>query len=339
MINNYRYIFVYLLIFLPSLLLAGFPKVGTTAAPFLKIGVGARAVALGGNFTALANDVTALYWNPAGITSVPSLAFAATHTSWFANITHDAVQLVVPVGNNSSFGVDLIYLSSGDIEQTTLEEQDGNGILYNATDLALGFAYARKLTDRFSVGVKAKFIRQTIYNEEATSIAFDFGTMYQTGFYGLRIGMNMANFGGSMTMSGDDLLILNEDPISGEPIETNLKTESWPLPIIFRLGLAMDLIGTGQKSLMQNEYHRITISFDGVHPNDNYEIFGGGVEYMWNDFFALRVGYQYTQEVQNFSFGGGLQFKLSGINFTIDYAYASFGDLDAVQRFSAGLSL
>jgi len=241
--------------------------------------------------------------------------------------------------SGTSFGIDFIYLSSGDIEQTTIEEQEGNGIFYNATDLALGLAYAQKLTDRFSVGVKAKFIRQTIYNEEATSIAFDFGTMYQTGFYGLRIGMNMANFGGSMTMTGDDLLILNEDPISGEPVETNLKTESWPLPIIFRLGLAMDLIGVGQKSLMQNEYHRITISLDGVHPNDNYEIFGGGVEYMWNDFFALRLGYQYTQEVQNFSFGGGLQFKLSGIDFTIDYAYASFGDLDAVQRFSAGLSL
>ena len=327
-----------LIVFSPALLMAGFPKVGTTAAPFLKIGVGARAIALGGNFTALANDVTALYWNPAGITHLSSAAFSATHTNWFAGITHDAVQLAAPLGENAALGVDFIYLSSGDIEQTTFEEQDGNGIYYNVTDLALGLTYSRRLTDRFSVGIKAKYIRQTIFNEEATTVAFDFGTIYQTDFYGLRIGMNMANFGGSMTMTGDDLLVLNNDPVTGDPVETHLKTESWPLPIVFRLGLAIDLMG-GTETLLPSEYHRLTLAVDGVHPNDNNETVGAGLEYMWNDFLALRLGYQHNRDVQDFSFGGGLQFRLSGIRFTVDYAYAAFGDLDTVQRFSAGMEL
>ena len=187
--NRYhRYFnFVIMMVIFPISLYAGFPKVGTTAAPFLKIGIGARAVALGGNFTAIANDVSAMYWNPAGITEIGNISLAATHTSWFAGISHDAIQLAVPIGNFSAMGLELIYLTSGDIEQTTIQEQDGNGIYYDVSDLALALAYAIKLTDRFAVAVKGKFIRQTIYNEEASSFAFDFGTIYKTEFNGFSV--------------------------------------------------------------------------------------------------------------------------------------------------------
>lgn len=326
-----------LIVVFPVFLFAGFPKAGTTAAPFLKIGVGARAVALGGNFTAIANDVSAIYWNPAGITEIGKKSLAATHTSWFAGISHDAVQMAIPLGDFSAMGLELIYLTSGDIEQTTIEEQDGNGIFYDVTDLALGLAYAMKLTDRFAVAVKGKFIRQTIYNEEASAFAFDFGTIYRTEFNGLRIGMNLANFGGSMTMTGNDLLEVKEDPITGQQIDYNLKTESWPLPIVFRVGIAIDIFGE-REALIQNRLNRITLAIDGSHPNDNYETIGTGIEYEWNELLALRVGYKHNHEVEDLSFGGGLYFILSGIKFNVDYAYANYGDLDTVQRFTAGLT-
>ena len=321
----------------PVFLYAGFPKVGTTAAPFLKIGVGARAVALGGNFTAVANDVSAMYWNPAGISEISNTSMAATHTSWFAGISHDVVQMAVPIGVFSAIGLELIYLSSGDIEQTTIEEQDGNGIFYDVTDLALALAYAMKLTDRFAVAVKGKLIRQTIYNENASAFAFDFGTIYRTEFNGLRIGMNLANFGGSMTMTGNDLLEVKEDPITGQQIEYNLKTESWPLPIVFRVGIAIDIFGE-KEAIFQNRMNRITLAIDGNHPNDNYETIGAGIEYEWNGILALRLGYKHNHDIEDISFGGGLKFILGGIRFNVDYAYADYGDLDAVQRFTAGLT-
>jgi hypothetical protein len=326
------------LIIMPlSLTAAGFSKVGTTAAPFLKIGVGARAVALGGNFVALANDATALYWNPAGIAILNKFSISATHTRWFADITHGALQLAVPLSGASAIGLDVVYLTSGDIEQTTLLEQDGNGIFYDVTNFSLGIAYAQILTDRFSVAIKGKYIREAIYNEEASTFAVDFGTIYKTGFKGLKIGMNLANFGGSMQMTGDDLAILREDPITGEEVQTNLKTETWPLPIIFRVGIALDIIGK-EAGFMHNDQNRITLAIDGNHPNDNRETIGFGLEYEWNELLALRMGYRNNHDVEKFTFGGGFNLILGGINFKINYAYADYGDLDSIQRFTAGLA-
>ncbi len=315
----------------------GFPKVGTTAAPFLKIGVGARAVAMGGNFVALANDASALFWNPAGITLLEKISVSATHTSWFAGMTHGAVQLAVPMSESAALGIDVTYLTSGEIEQTTLQEQNGNGIFYDASDFAMGFTYARRLTERFSVALKGKYIRQTIFNEEASTFAIDFGTIFKTGFNGLRIGMNMANFGGNMQMTGDDLSNVVADPLTGRDVDNQLKTESWPLPIVFRVGLAVDLIGHTE-GFMTDPQNRLTLALDGTHPNDNNETVGLGLEYAWDELLMLRAGYINNHDVANLSYGGGLKLRLGGVDFVIDYAYADFGDLDNVQRFSAGLA-
>ncbi|MFQ5585075.1 MAG: PorV/PorQ family protein [Calditrichia bacterium] len=336
MMSYFKLIVPWLL--LPLLLFGGgFSKVGTTAAPFLKIGAGARAVALGGNFVALANDATALYWNPAGITAVGSVSISGTHTEWFADISHDFVALVAPLGNQSALGVDFIYLGSGDIEQTTVDEQDGNGIFYRVTDLALGLTYARRLTDRFSVAFKGKFIRQKIFREEASSFALDFGTLFDTGFKGLRIGMNLANFGKSMQMDGSDLAVLQDNSSTGESVETRLKTESWPLPVVFRVGIALDIVGN-ENGLTLSNRNRLTLTVDGTHPNDNKETVGTGLEYVWNDLLALRGGYLYNHDVQDFTFGGGLNLVVAGWRVNIDYAYANFGDLNSIQRFTIGFA-
>jgi type IX secretion system protein PorV len=325
------------LILLPVFVFAGFPKAGTVAAPFLKIGAGARAIALGGNYVGIANDVTALYWNPAGITKLDRISFSATHTQWFADIKHNAVMFSVPIDNSSAFGIEVLHLTSGDIEQTTIDEQEGNGIFYDATDFSMGVAYARALTDRFSVAVKGKYITQTLYNEESSTFAIDFGTIYKTEFKGLTIGMNLANFGGNMQMVGNDLSRAEVDPNTGQEFETQFKTESWPLPIIFRVGIAMDIVGN-EETFFPNEENRLTLAIDGNHPNDNNETLGAGLEYVWNDLLALRMGYKGNHDSENFSFGGGLNLILSGLHFNFDYAYGDLGDLDTVQRFTAGIA-
>ena len=328
---------VLLFILFPVFLFAEFPKAGTVAAPFLKIGVGARAVALGGNYVGLANDASALYWNPAGITNLDKISFSATHTKWFAGITHNAVMFALPIDDNSAFGIEILHLTSGDIEQTTIDEQEGNGIFYDATDFSMGIVYARKLTNRFSVAVKGKYITQTLYNEESSTFAIDFGTVYRTDFKGLTIGMNLANFGGSMQMVGNDLSLAEENPDTGQEFETFLKTESWPLPIIFRIGIAINIVGN-EESFFPNEENRLTVAVDGNHPNDNSETIGAGIEYEWNDLLALRMGYKGNHDVENFSFGGGLNLIISGLHFNFDYAYGDLGDLDTVQRFTAGIA-
>jgi len=331
-------IYFTLLLLVPSLLIAGiFPKAGTTAAPFLKIGVGARAVALGENFVALANDASALYWNPAGITQLDKISFSATHTNWFAGITHGAVTLAVPFNDESAIGLEVTYLTSGDIEQTTLQEQEGNGIFYDATDFSMGLTYARMLTDKFSVAVKGKYIQQSIFNEEASTFAFDFGTLYKTDFKGMTIGMNMTNFGGNMQMDGNDLSVTREDPLTGQIVETVLKTGQWPLPILFRVGVAVNIMDN-MEGFVTNSENRITLAIDGTHPNDNNETLGLGLEYEWNELLALRTGYKNNHDVQDFSFGGGLKLRMAGVKVSIDYAYADYNDLDSVQRFTANFA-
>ena len=147
----------------------------------------------------------------------------------------------------------------------------------------------------------------------------------------------MSNFGGNMQMIGNDLSQAQTDPESGQEYESVLKTETWPLPIIFRIGLAIDLMGSNE-SFFQNPENRITLAVDGNHPNDNNETIGLGVEYEWNNTLALRSGYKHNHDVENLSFGAGLKFRVSGLLINIDYAYADFGDLENVQRFTAGIS-
>ena len=138
-------------------------RVGTRGANFLEIGVGARGLALGGAYTALAEGVTALYWNPAGIAELegPAAAFSIADLYGDAGISHTFAGGIMPVGSNGAFGIALTQLSSGDIQRTTELFPDGGdpafGNTFSYTASAAGLYYARRLTDRLGLGVGVKF--------------------------------------------------------------------------------------------------------------------------------------------------------------------------------------
>ena len=152
-------------------------KAGTTVAQFLKIGVGARAMGMAGANTATAGDVYGLYWNPASVTDVKNITFAGVYSNWFADIKHQFFGLVLPVGSNQNIGVQVIALNMDPIEVTTVSDPDGTGVFYEASDLAIGVTWASTLTNYFSIGLTGKYIQQTIYNESASTYAFDVGSM------------------------------------------------------------------------------------------------------------------------------------------------------------------
>src|SRR3990172_5369825 len=114
----------------------GFSKVGTAAAQFLKIGVGARAMGLGGSFTAIANDVSSLYWNPAGITNIPEFSLSVSHTEWFADISHDFAGIVYPLSSSDIIALNVIALNTGEQEVTTVTQPEGTGVFYDVSDLS-----------------------------------------------------------------------------------------------------------------------------------------------------------------------------------------------------------
>jgi len=316
--------------------LMGFDNVGTTAAQFLKLEVGARAAGLGGNFVALADDPTALYWNPAGIALLEGPAFTAAHVEWLVDITHDFAGFAMPAGDGA-IGVSVIALNTGRWEQTTVAEPEGTGIFVDFSGVSIGFSYARQMTDRFSFGLTGKYVTEKAFNVSAQTAAVDLGTLLDVGYKTLRIGMSITNFGGRMQLSGRDLLTpvdTNSDELADA--DASLSTDSWSLPLRFRVGMAMDLVGFNG-ALAENEDHRVTVSVDGMHPNDNVESLGVGLEYTLAGMASLRTGYKANHDSEDFTFGGGIRFTVSEVDLGIDYSYSDLGDLEDVQRASITL--
>jgi hypothetical protein len=290
-----KYILIFIIIAIQAVSYAGdFSKVGTAAAQFLKIGVGARATALGGSFTAIANDVSTIYWNPAGITNLNGFSLAVTHNQWFADISHDFAGIVYPLSSSDVVALHVVALNTDEQEVTTVTQPEGTGIYYDVSDLAIGLTYARTLTDRFSVGLTVKYIQQNLYNESANTFAIDLGTYLRTGFHDFIIAMNMSNFGGNMQLEGRDLITITDlnNQVSGNyNPDARLKTEPWPLPLTFRVGISMNLVG-GNDPIVASEQNRFTLAVDGVHPNDNTEKVNVGGEYAWDETVFARVGYK-----------------------------------------------
>lgn len=309
-------------------------KVGSTAAPFLNIGIGPRAIAMGGGFSATANDVTALYWNPAGISRTEYNEAMFAHTSWFADITFNWAGAKVNLGSLGAVGLSVTYLDYGKMEVTTLREQDGTGEFFTAKDMSLALSYAYNLTDRFSIGGSVKYINQSIWNTSANAIAFDLGTLFYSEIFNTRIAATISNFGTDMQLSGKDLLVLYDiDPNiygNNDQILANLRTDSYPLPLLFRVGVALDLLNT--------QMNKVTVGVDALHPNDNSESLNIGAEYVFNNFLSLRAGYKnlfLKNSEEGLTLGLGVKYDFYtnfGINF--DYAYQDFGVLKNTQHFS-----
>ena len=334
-----RYLFIFLVA--ADLLLAQYKSnvsnVATTAAPFLQIGVGSRAIGMGGAFVATANDASAMYWNPAGLGKLNSAELIFVHTSWLADISFDYAGAILPLGKIGTLGASITMLNMGQMEVRTVDMQNGTGEFFNASDLALTVSYGFSLTDRFALGLNVKYLLQRIWKESAQGFAIDIGTIYQTGITGLRIGAALTNFGTDMQMAGDDLLVYHDiDPYqsgNNDRLFAELQTQSWPLPLNFQLGLAMDII--------QNPSHRLTLATDAIHPIDNQESIHLGCEYALMERYFLRLGYRNLFLQNNeagLTLGGGISMALLGnFRISVDYAYADFGRLQNAQRFSINL--
>jgi predicted porin len=336
---------ILILVFVISGIIAAQSKVGSTAAPFLNIGIGPRAVSMGGTFVATANDVTSLYWNPAGASRSEFSSALFSHSRWFADINYNWAGAMLNMGGMGTIGLSFTYLDYGDMEVTTLREPDGTGEIFNPKDMAIGLTYAYNLTDRFSVGATMKYVHQNIWHTNADAFAADLGVLFLSDIYGLRIGATISNFGTDMQLDGKDLYIQTDinNQIFGnnDQILAKLNTDSYPLPLMFRVGVAIDPVNT--------ETHKVTVGVDAIHPNDNDESFSVGLEYVFMKIVALRAGYkaltfssednfQLTNSEEGLTLGFGLNYDFNpAFGLFVDYAYQDFGKLTYTQQFSMGI--
>jgi hypothetical protein len=311
-------------------------KVGTSAAPFLAIEVGGRALAMGGAFVATSNDATALYWNPAGLPKLQKAMVTLSHTQWIADIAFDYAGVTIPLSSADAIGLSVTSLNMDDMMVRTVFYPEGTGEYFGSSDLALSGSYGRSLTDRFSIGFTGKFVQQKLWHMSASAFAMDVGVLFTTQLHDMRIGMSISNFGGKMHLEGIDTQVTHDISSTkagnNDKIIAHLQTDRWSMPLVFRVGAALDVVNRAQ--------HRLTCEVDAVHPSDNAEYVNLGAEYAFNNNIFLRGGYKslfLDDSEEGLTLGAGLAYNmLSTVSLRIDYAYLDFGILNAVHRFSLG---
>jgi opacity protein-like surface antigen len=327
-----------IILMLPTVLLAqSVSRVGTTAAPFLKIGVGARALAMGEASVTQASDVSALFWNPGGLGTISKNQFILNHYDYIAELSFDFAGVALKLPGVGTIGLQFTYLGAPDLERTTLLQQDGTGEMVSTSFYSAGLSFARSLTDRFAIGGTFKLIQENLWHSKASGVSLDLGILYTTIFKNLKLGMSISNFGSSMKMSGRDLLVQHDiDPNAAgnnETINADMTTDEFPLPILFRVGMSANLA----RDFLEIENHDFIIAVDAIHPNDNKEYMNIGGEYSFHRFIALRAGYRQLFLDENeggFTFGFGLHFNVSRFELNLDYAALDFGRFDYVNKFS-----
>ena len=324
-------------------------KTGTSSANFLEIGFGTAGSAMGDAYVSIANDLSSIYWNPAGLSYMEQSEAQFIHQPWIADINTTFAALGIVLPNVGTFSLGLIHVGYGDMEVTTLEMQNGTGEIFTANDFVVSLSYGRKLANWFAFGASGKFISSKIWHSGASAFAVDMGVIVNTRFFsftgkrkdGMNIGMSISNYGTKMKYDGMDLLqpidILPYEEGNFRDVAGKFNLQAWELPLIFRIGLSINPIVIGQQ--------RLTLAVDALHPNNNAESINLGLQYKLTipttgDFY-LRGGYKalYLEDSEyGLSLGGGTTLRMMN-NFAIkfEYAYRGVGVLGKTHCYTVGI--
>jgi len=323
-----RIIFVILaLLLIPTLVQADiFAKVGTTGLQFLKIGVDARAIGMGEAYTAYTKGASSTYWNVAGLAFTNGSELFVTHTRYVADINYDYLTFAFPT-SLGVFGISgsILYMDWMDV--TTADEFGPNGEQFTCSDMMAGLSYAAMLTDKFSIGLSFKYLRENLDEYDVNGWSVDLGSLYNTGWKNFTIGMSLRNFGPEMkyTLDNDKDGLIDEDPYdlldndADGLVDEDREELSFALPMNFSLGVAM--------TVLESKMQSINAVFQVDNCVDRLETYNAGLEYRIGTFF-LRGGYQFNLDAQTASFGLGWKLPTSFAIMDIDAAYTPFGNLE-----------
>lgn len=306
---------------------------GTSAANFLKINLSAKTAGMGESDITYAEDASCLFYNPGGISRLNSASVSFSYTNWLVQTSLGHIALALPL-EFGTVGFDVTYFSSGDIEETTLLKQDGTGRVISASDVAIGLSFARNLTDRFSVGIKAKYVQENLASVSASAFAFDIGSIFETSLINsFKIGISLSNFGGAMEFTGNDLLVTNVVPGSptNKQVPGVLQTEDWKLPLFFK-------IGVGSMIIEQNDFN-LLLAYTLTDSRDYSARHNVGGELEFLNIFRLRGGYRFNYDEATFSAGAGVKISSSSIGtIFFDYAFTDFGNLKNINQISLSIN-
>lgn len=318
--NKFILTFLILLVFVNGF---AFEKVGTTSFQFLKVSMDARSTGMAEAHSAAVYSTDAVFWNPAALTQIKNLDVSVYYLDWLLDTYHSSFAVAYNLGNFGTIGFHAMVTNIGDIEVTTVDALGFIGGVYNPgltgdvispASMSIGLSYGRRLTDKLSFGLTTKYVEEDFVVDKASTIVFDGGLTYDTGFKTLRIAAVIRHFGP----------------------EIKYIDQSYPLPQTFTIGIAGYVFGAEGAVLGNSNDHRLLIAYDMSQPRDFTQQHHVGMEYSIKDMLFLRGGYKFNFGEEGPAFGFG--FKV--INMKIDYSYSDFGSyLDSVHRFSLGYSI
>lgn len=339
---------------------------GTTSAEFLLLGAGARGTALGGAYSALSNDVSALYYNPAGVTLMEHPEAMVSTYSYVADTRYTWAGLAFPMsGGARAFGFQVGYLGFSGQPVYTVDQPDGTGTTYSVSETFVGATFSENFSDRFSAGLTAKYIHDGLGDVSGTALAVDFGTSFHvtTGGRPLRASFVIQNLGTSLSYSGTPLSVtVTRPPVAGqvdvpqEPQPASLQNKEYGLPVMFRVGIAFDA--------MSSQNARLTLLSEFNQPNNNKSGFGFGGEMTFMDIgksgFSLagrgswsyqpannidvgtQAGFATTlsgkENQEGLAAGLGVGYRHGAFGLGFDYAWRNMGPLGGTNFLSFKVS-
>ena len=286
-------------------------RLGTAGAQELRLPVGARGVAMGGAIIADVTGVESVHWNPAGLASLAGTEAMFSHQPYIADIKVNFAGVATNIEGFGSLAAAAKIVSVGEMEETTQAFPDGTGRIFSPTLSVLSVSYSRVLTYRVLFGITGKFVYEKIFEASASGVAVDLGFIYDPEWRGLKLGLAIRNYGPEMRFTGDGF----NRPLGDR--EAAPRSSGFDLPSSFNLGFSYDMVNSGPNIAK--------VSGNFCSNNYSQDMWQGGAEYVYNDRYALRAGYNYSDQgdwLYGFSLGGGVAVNIKETKLSFDYTWS-----------------
>jgi hypothetical protein len=300
---------------------SGIDKVGTTSFQFLKVMPDARSTGMGEAFITVVNSSDAVFWNPAALSRVENYDFSSSYVQYFFDVAHISASAAYNWDGIGHFGFQALVTDLGTIPVTTVDNlfrtDEGSynpgitGETISPGHQVFGISYAKELTDKFSFGLTVKYAIEDLVVENASSIIFEGGLLYNTGYKSIVVGAALRHFGP----------------------EVEYFDQSYPLPQTFTIGISSELVSDFDPLLLKVDDQKLLFAYNLSQPRDYSQQHHLGLEYAFGNMFFLRSGYKINFDEEGLTLGAGISY--SGIR--VDYSYNDFGEyLGSVHRFTVG---
>jgi hypothetical protein len=326
---------------------------GTRGANFLHIPLTARASAMAGAVGSSVTGPSSWFWNPAGAATTEALGLAAGRQNLYGDLgVHMTYLAATFPAMGGGIGLAVRSLNSGDMERTSENNPYGDleaGRYFQWTSLSAQLGYARRLTDRLDIGGTIQYITEGLNTSKSSWFAFDVGTQFRTGLFGMVVGGALQSLGGASAMDGALLERgVNTNEVSRSTTRFKLYTRPVDLPTAFRFSVGDEIYGTAESLLGRgNGNHALQAELAVNDAVDMAAQAAFGIEYGFKNMIFARAGKRFFNDQRNapgessiaygMSGGFGIRFPIAGRPVRFDYAYTAQGDLQNSQVFSIEL--